>query len=211
MYCTQVHYQAFLELFLLIGEDHLLVAVVANTVPYAKLGPDPPTDPYGSEEESSQPVILVYRRDQYGIKYRSYEPYKTVQQSSGSGKPTHYAWVTDPATGREYKRAVSASPPPVPRQYSRSADQHNTGHDRHYSSVTPQAGGRRGVRTPSHTRPSATDRIPVIVALENRDGKHSDSKIPTVVDWARNCPVAYTEKIKYDELNLPMWVWAFVP
>ena len=30
MYCTQVHYQAFLELFLLIGEDHLLVAVVAR-------------------------------------------------------------------------------------------------------------------------------------------------------------------------------------
>ena len=82
--------------------------------------------------------------------------------------------------------------------------------------TTPQshhrqaAGGRRGVRTPSHTRPSATDRIPGIVALENRDGKHSDSKIPTVVDWARNCPVAYAEKIKYDELNLPMWVWAFV-
>ena len=48
------------------------------------------------------------------------------------------------------------------------------------------------------------------MALENRDGKHSDSKIPTVVDWARNCPVAYAEKIKYDELNLPMWVCAFV-
>ena len=54
------------------------------------------------------------------------------------------------------------------------------------------------------------ERVPGIVSLEEREGKPADRKSPTILDWAKNCPVTYAEKIKYDEMNLPVWVWAYV-
>jgi hypothetical protein len=44
--------------------------------------------------------------------------------------------------------------------------------------------------------------------LDSKESKSDDKKTPTIVDWAKNCPVSFDEKIKYEEMNLPLWVWA---
>ena len=173
---------------------------------------DPATDPSSSEEEVSQPVVLVYRRDQNGKKYRSYEPYQAGHGGAVGGEPVKYTWVTDPATGREYKREV-----PVGRSTAKhskqqsSVSRHNSRHVDHRTvTVTPETGHRRGVRSPSYNGQHQSERVPGIVPLQDREGKLADTKTPTIIDWAKNCPVAYAEKIKYDEINLPIYVWAYV-
>ena len=63
------------------------------------LSGDPLTDP-SDEEEDEYKMKLVYRRDQHGQKYRTWEP---VQEESPQ---VVYEWVSDARTGREYKRQV---------------------------------------------------------------------------------------------------------
>ena len=45
---------------------------------------DPITGSSSSEDDSSQPMVLVYRRDSNGIKYRSYEPANSHSQTGHS-------------------------------------------------------------------------------------------------------------------------------
>ena len=175
------------------------------TPPRPKVSIDMVTDPSSSEEES-QPVILVYRRDKHGKKYRNWEPYLTKQESTTSHK---YTWVTDPVTGREYKEKVSAKPaeqrqtqPQVSKSSSKYLD-HRT------VSETPSTGYKKGVRSPAHDSHVNQDRVPGIIPLDSREGK-PDEKKATTIDWIRNCPVNYAEKIKLDETNLPLWVWGYL-
>ena len=46
-----------------------------------------------------------------------------------------------------------------------------------------------------------------IIPLEEREGKIDDKRLPTILDWAKNCPLTYAEKLKYEEVNLSIWVW----
>ena len=163
---------------------------------------DPVSEPSDDEDELSKPVILVYRRDKSGKKYRSYEPY-LPQQDSSSSPAVAYKWVTDPTTGREYKKSVKVQPSQTQSRQFKHAD-HRVGTE------TPCTGFRRGVRSPSRPAASKSDRLPGIIPLDNKEGRSEDRKSPSVVDWARNCPVTYAEKVKFEELNLPLWVWAFV-
>ena len=157
-------------------------------VSFNKPAQDDTTGPSSSEDESSQPVILVYRRDANGVKYRTYEPYlraepvQTVQQ---------YVWKTDPESGRQYKQPVGRN----------SKHPGNT-----RLAQTPAFGFKSGEHSPSSPR-RGPEHVPGIIPLSEKEGKKESLAI---VDWARNCPVAYAEKIKYDELNLPLWVWAYV-
>ena len=174
---------------------------------------DPPTDPSSSEDESGQPVILVYRRDKNGVKYRSYEPYQTVPNTRNIDKPGKYSWVTDPVSGREYKCVVPASKPSdrSSKQQGHSSGQHRERRVDHRTiRESPETGHRRGLRSPSFSRHHDSERVPGIVPLQEKDGKSDDKKTPTITDWAKNCPVAYAEKIKYEDMNLPIWLWAYV-
>ena len=173
---------------------------------------DPATDPSSSEEDASQPVVLVYRRDQNGMKYRCYEPYQADLGTGTGSKPVKYTWVTDPATGREYKREVPASKPNAKHQFSTSCQYSSKHVDHRTVTATPEPVHKRGVRSPSPSchRQHQGERVPGIVPLQDKEGKLVDQKTPTIIDWAKNCPVAYAEKIKYDEMNLPIFVWAYV-
>ena len=51
------------------------------------------------------------------------------------------------------------------------------------------------------------DRTPYLAA-DDRQGK--DNKIPSIVQYARNCPVAWTSKVTSDKLNLGLWCWAYI-
>ena len=137
-------------------------------------------------------MVLVYRRDKNGIKYRTYEPAEGQQ-----------LWVKDPKTGREYKQPKSSKP-------TSSVKSHQSFVDHRQSSQTPGTGYRQGVRSPAGHALQQQDRFPGIIALEEREGKQSDKSNPTILDWAKNCPVTYAEKLKYDELNLPLWTWGYV-
>ena len=177
------------------------------------LDDDPPTDPSSCEDESGQPVVLVYRRDKNGLKYRSYEPYHADAGTVSRDKPVKYAWVTDPVSGREYKREVPANKPSdkSSKQSVSGSGLHSTRRVDHRSAQeTPETGHRRGMRSPSHSQQHVGERVPGIVPLQDKEGKSDDRRTPTITDWAKNCPVAYAEKIKYDEINLPIWVWAYV-
>ena len=164
---------------------------------------DPVTDASSSDGESSQPVVLVYRRDENGTKYRSYEPYHdTVVASRDIG--VKYTWVTDSITGREYKQAVSLN------EASPKVTNINRSGSRHVGKCTPKTSNQHSTGFDHHNRQHQSDRVPGIVSLEDRQGKSDDKKTTTIADWAKNCPVAYAEKIKYEDINLPLWTWACV-
>ena len=171
---------------------------------------DPVTEPSSSDEESYQPMILVCRRDKYGNKYRCYEPYRQVQKAHCEVSPVQYTWVTDPSTGRQYKQPVPKKSSSSPSNFkSKRQSPHYKGRNLSNQHVTLRSGGSREIRTPT-TNTAATDHVPGIAPLEQREGKACDSKSLSIVDWARNCPIACAEKIKYEEINLPIWVWAYV-
>ena len=169
---------------------------------------DPITDSSSTEDESPRPVVLVYRRNSNGVKYRSYEPYQ-VDKAALPPRESQHVWVTDEATGYQYKQRV--------RQAASSDRQASTATttsagrcvDHSRASQTPASGFKLGVRSPSPPR-QRKERIPGIMPLSEKEGKIDDAKLLTIVDWVRNCPVAYAEKIKLDEVNLPLWVWGYV-
>ena len=110
---------------------------------------DPYTDPSSSEDESQQQLVLVYRRDKHGVKYRSYEPVQDVQAGFSASKTESikYSWVRDEQTGREYKRAVPASTPVVHSHVRVSSDNHQGGSrftDHRRDSGTPETGFKLG-------------------------------------------------------------------
>lgn len=173
---------------------------------------DPQTDP-SSDEDESKPVVLVYRRAKDGTKYRTYEPYNPA----GEVQTVYHTWVRDPTTGREYKRAVPVDRSSVSHPQSvlvNSCSSRDSARlvDHRHMSATPETGHRVGIRTPSTStnRSGHPERVPGIVSLEEREGKQSDKKTPTIVDWAKNCPMTYAEKVKYEEMNLPIWIWAYI-
>ena len=76
------------------------------------------------------------------------------------------------------------------------------------SSPVPQM--TRGIRTPA---PSAHlpkgERVPGFLNGES-DVHAKSSKIPDLVQWARNCPVSWTTKVTSDKLNVVLWAWASI-
>ena len=169
--------------------------------------PDPYTDSSSGDDELDQPMVLVYRRDKFGNKYRSMEP--AVEQASH----VQYTWVKDPNSGREYQCSVKPKPSQnKPSQVSTAyVGSHNRGLvDHRVSSNTPGTGHKHGKRSPAPRKNDRTERVPGIIPLDDREGKQVEGKGLTITDWAKNCPVTYAEKVKYDEMNLAVWTWAFV-
>ena len=167
---------------------------------------DPYTDSSSSEDEDQQQLALVYRRDKQGVKYRCYEPVTNVKARVSAVQPNSikYDWVRDEKTGREYKKAIPSSKPSNNHHVSVRYTDHRR------DSNTPETGHRHGQRSPPPiSESSQAERFPGIIPLEEREGK-PDKKQPTILDWAKNCPVSYAEKLKYDEINLPVWIWAYV-
>ena len=56
---------------------------------------------------------------------------------------------------------------------------------------------------------SGDNRMPTFLPAENeRQGK--ENKVPDLLNWARDCPVSWTNKISMDKLNVVLFSWSYV-
>ena len=122
----------------------------------------------------------------------------------------------DPRTGKTVRMMVQpgSAPKTAVKSGSRAASKPSpvsTSYlDHRIVSGTPEVMMQLGVRTPQQSsRPAKDDRLPgFIVPTEERQGK--ESKLPDIVQHARNCPVAWTTKVTSDKLNMGLWCWAYM-
>ena len=134
-----------------------------------------------------------------------------------SSPSTVMAYVCDDNTGRWYKRELPRSDSgsyPDLGQHSHSS-KHRPGQtplyrDHRQDSSSPGPVVRRGVRTPTAAAPLAQgERIPGIVPMqEGKQGK--GDKIPDRIQWAKNCPVDWTNRVTNANINLVLWAWSYV-
>ena len=125
------------------------------------------------------------------------------------------SYACDEATGRWYETLVpkdSGFQPGVKTAKSSHRKSLSTpvyiDHRKSSSSPVPQV--TRGVRTPAApAHPPKVERHPGFITGES-EKQGRDSKVPDLVQWARNCPVNWTTKVTSDKINAVLWAWAFV-
>lgn len=155
---------------------------------------------------------LVWKRDNTGEKYFTQ---KRVKQSTEMVQ----TYVCDDATGRWYKRNIPRAdlekiqPSKSTSRKVAKPDVTSTTpcyKDHRFSSPSPVPLVMRGQRTPVTSAPTPqADRVPGIVPIDpERQGK--DNKVPDRVQWARNCPVNWTNKVTSANINVVLWAWSFV-
>ena len=136
-----------------------------------------------------------------------------------------YEWVKDEVTGRTSKRLVEVEA--NPEFELRTVIDPSTGREAHM--LVPRTPTRLGAAKPLRKQtasktPTRVDhrahldhlaaapryeRAPSYIApTEDKQGK--DNKSPVLVQYARNCPVAWTSKVTSDKLNMGLWCWAYV-
>ena len=187
------------------------------------VGNDPETSSDDEFDEAPRPgFVFKWRRDATGEKY-NVEEKVTVQQEENVD--LIYRYVRDEATGRSYKKLVLRDNPEeelvpqwvvnpdtgkrvkmlVPsKQKSRKEEAATlfTCQDTFTTPLPPP-----GVRTPQLSS-SAPARTAHMATLQEKDEKQG--KMPSIVSYARNCPVSWTSKITSDKLNMGLWCWAFI-
>ena len=161
---------------------------------------DPLTEPSDEEEDVENCLRLVYRRDENGRKYRSWEPFKSVAEPE-----TTFAWFLDPVTGREYKEAVHND-----RHLSRHGATAGKSCKTDRSSRAAHAPGYASQLPARSAAPTPAERVPTFVPLRPADKEGKTEKISSIVEWGRLCPVLWAEKINLDNMNVVVWVWAYL-
>ena len=147
---------------------------------------------------------FVWYRDRQGKKYFVH---KVVKDSYTPEMVKTY--LCDESTGRWYESMVpkdsgQTGARPNPPLSTPAYVDHRT------SSKTPIPLVSRGLRTPIPLlHPAKVDRFPGYIQGDpEKQGK--DTKVPDLVQWARNCPVNWTNKITSDKISVLLWAWAFV-
>ena len=187
---------------------------------------DPETSGDEDFDEAPRPgYVFRWKRDANGDKYNVEEK---IEQDAGADLV--YRYVRDEATGRSYKKLVMRDDPEkelvpqwvvdpktgkkvqmlVPSQYSkRKGGNVATGSPTRLTSPSTECVD--GFATPFPPRPklpqlssSAPSRTSAALQ-EDKQGK-----MPTIVHYARECPVSWTNKITSDKLNLGLWSWSFI-
>ena len=181
------------------------------------------------DEEPQAGFVFRWRRDQNGEKYFVEEKQETVRDADTD---LVYKYVRDEATGRSYKRLVLKTDPYqeltpqwvvdprtgkqvqmlvpasgsqqklTPRSVSQrgwTAGQHSGGQEDHF--VTPLPPGRRTAPQLSSSAPSR---------FNDLQHEEKQGKMPSIVQYARNCPVSWTNKVTSDKLNMGLWSWAYI-
>jgi len=121
-------------------------------------------------------------------------------------------YVLDPVTGVEVRKMVPAGGSRYcDRRQSFSTPSVSAPRNHQRDSVTPESNTRHGRRTPQQGgavgRP--VERYPAFVAPnDEKEGKESSSKLPVLVQVARNCPVTWSRKVTTDKMNLALFCWA---
>ena len=167
-------------------------------------------DPLASSDDDCPTVPkkgwkYVWRRDNYGQKYFTEEPI-TVRNKT-------YSWVKDKA-GRTYKKPMAEDE--NQGLELRTVIDPNTGMEtKMLVPVTPTR-PRAGSNLVKHRVGSGRDQrvafpsdgVYDLPTPEERQGK--EGKVPNIVQYARNCPVAWTSRVTSDKLNMGLWCWAYV-
>ena len=146
---------------------------------------------------------FIWKRDSKGRKYFVSE---LVRQKLVESSPRY---VFDQATGRTYREEVG------------NCQVRNKAHVKERKSLTRstpkmtfvdhrQVAGAQGTASSSTSfQPSTDERMPTFLASENeRQGR--ENKVPELLQWARNCPVSWTNKITSDKLNVVLFTWSYV-
>ena len=184
------------------------------------------------DEEPQPGYVFKWWRDENGEKY--FTEVKQVRQQ----QEMVYRYVKDGATGRSYKRLVLKNDPDrelvsqwvidpetglkvkmlVPRQLGstkQKISQQSSSQPVRFASSP----GSRGQSGDGFT-------TPLPPSVQRRTSQHSSSalpprnlgvlqdekqgKMPTIVQFARNCPVSWTSKVTSDKLNMGLWCWSFI-
>ena len=161
----------------------------------------------------------IWRRSPSGEKYFTEE----LIPAPLSGNK--YEWVKDKKTGRTSKRLVPCEADQgldlrtvidpttglevqmlVPRTPTRPSSVHVSA--KQNASKTPARVDHRG-QSDQLKGVNMYERAPSYIApTEDKQGK--ENKIPVLVNYARNCPVAWTSKVTSDKLNMGLWCYSYV-
>ena len=159
-----------------------------------------------ASEDEDCPLIpesgykYIWKRDANGRKYFLSVPDNKV---SASQPPTY---IYDKKTGRTYREEVPLKQKvaALPQTKTRKTVENLSG-QRSVFVDHRQAAGVIG----SRSQPARDERLPTFVATEpEKQGR--DTKIPELVQVARECPVAWTDKVTSDKLNVVLYTWSYV-
>jgi hypothetical protein len=178
---------------------------------------DPEGDDASTSEDEECPVEpakgyeFVWYRDKHGKKYFLHK----LARECNSPKLVK-TYVCDETTGRWYEKMVPKDSgihlgvKKAKEQCQKQSLSTPAYVDHRVSSTTPIPHMSRGVRTPAAPiPPSKGERLPGFFQGDpEKQGK--DSKMPDLVQWARNCPVNWTTKVTSDKINAVLWAWSFV-
>ena len=178
------------------------------------------------DEKPRPGYVFRWRRDVDGVKYNVEEK---LEQETGADLV--YRYVRDEATGRSYKKLVLKDDPDkelVPQWVvnpetgmkvkmlvpSQQGSGRRDAHREVGSPVRqdkPLAGVVDGFATPFPPRPrlpQLSSSAPSRTSSTLQEDKQG--KMPSIVHYARECPVNWTSKITSDKLNIGLWSWAFI-
>ena len=155
---------------------------------------------------------FIWKRDYNGEKYFEKKKLSTVPSPVMTK-----AYVCDEVTGRWYKREVPRGGVGKTPAVSSHSGVGSNGlstipmyKDHRHAASTPVPLVQRGLRTSTGSAPLAQgDRVPGIVPIDSGKQGKSD-KIPDRIQWAKNCPVNWTNKVNESNINLVLWAWSYV-
>ena len=189
---------------------------------------DPETSSDEDFDEAPRPgYVFRWRRDANGEKYNVEEKI-TIEKEAGADLV--YRYVRDEATGRSYKKLVLRDDPEkelVPRwvvdpQTGKKVQMLVPSH------CSKGKDGNVAVGSPTRLTPLSTEcvdgfatpfppraKLPQLSSsAPSRTSAHlqedKQGKMPTIVHYARECPVSWTNKITSDKLNIGLWSWSFI-
>lgn len=174
------------------------------------------------DDEPQHGHVFRWRRDQNGEKYYVEEKQVTRQEAD---QVMEYRYVKDEVSGRSYKRLVLKKDPSkelVPqwvidpgtgRQVQMLVPSQTSSKTGFSSSVTDNRsfhGNYDDFNTP--LPPFRTPRRASLASSQTPLHLQEDKqgKMPSLVQFARNCPVNWTSKVTSDKLNMGLWSWSYV-
>ena len=165
---------------------------------------------YIEEKQVMQQPEMVYRYVKDSTTGRSY---KRLVLKNDPEKELVSHWLIDPDTGRKVQMLVpcqlSSSKLRSSRQYSsqleKPASSSHSGRDLHCSDgfVTP-------LPSSVHRKSSLQSSSSIHSRTTNSLQEEKQGKIPSIVQFARSCPVSWTSKVTSDKLNMGLWCWSFI-
>ena len=157
-------------------------------------------------------MVLKYVKDE-----KTGRSYRRLVPNEGACMDMVFQSVIDPSTGKVTRVLVPAKTVRAAHEKKNGKSQANSSSsvssrylDHRVAPGTPEIRMKSGLRTPQQcARPVRGERLPTfMVPTEEKQGR--ESKVPDIVQYARNCPVAWTSKITSEKLNMGLWCWAFI-